>query len=356
VKYYTNKARQAGMTLIELTVVLLVLIGLAGLLIPYVSGFVTKTHDSTGSSNIAAVNNAMMRFTVENYDKFPNKLDSLVDQDNVVFKKMMSSMMGNPQYFKTTTLTADQATSLTGAGVSTVMIMDKAATNATFDNTDGTKGVATGATFAIIDDSVISESDLSQRMGKPIDMASNDYFVFGLGDDSLIAGKTLNDVPVHFAKSANMGADNAYNHFVVMFEVPNASYCDDSGLAYSQTPGDDTGVDGTGAAIVATAGIQSTDFTYADLTAAQAAFDSATFADKTACEAFNATKVGDATWDNDAGATADVSQNEVETVSGVVWVAATTTAKYMGAAMAMGRGNFEGIGGAISGYYENTAN
>ena len=39
VKQYT---RQAGMTLIELTVVLLVLIGLAGLLLPYVSGFMME--------------------------------------------------------------------------------------------------------------------------------------------------------------------------------------------------------------------------------------------------------------------------------------------------------------------------
>jgi prepilin-type N-terminal cleavage/methylation domain-containing protein len=44
VKDYKIKTikRQAGMTLIELTVVLLILVGLAGLLVPYVGSFVQK--------------------------------------------------------------------------------------------------------------------------------------------------------------------------------------------------------------------------------------------------------------------------------------------------------------------------
>ena len=61
VKQYT---RQAGMTLIELTVVLLVLIGLAGLLLPYVGGFMIKTHDSTGTYNSAALDNNIQRYMV----------------------------------------------------------------------------------------------------------------------------------------------------------------------------------------------------------------------------------------------------------------------------------------------------
>lgn len=76
-KYYTKKARQAGMTLIELTVVLLVLIGLAGLLIPYVSGFVSKTHDSTGTQTVAALNNAIQRHDVE-FRGQPENFESLI--------------------------------------------------------------------------------------------------------------------------------------------------------------------------------------------------------------------------------------------------------------------------------------
>jgi len=347
VKYYTNKARQAGMTLIELTVVLLVLIGLAGLLIPYVSGFVTKTHDSTGSSNIAALNNAVIRFTVENYDKYPNKLDSLIDDNNVVFKKMMPEMMG-AKYLTEHTLTTAQATSLTNVGISNLMVMDSATTDATFANTTATPvGVALNTIIAKIDQSVINEADLSQRMGKPIDMVNNEYFIFGMGDDATIAGNTLNDVPVHFAKSANMGADNAYNHFVTMFAVPKAAYCYIGDFAYAQTAGD-----------TVTGSTDSTNFVYADSAAGLAATTTAagTAADEVACLALNITTAGDA-YDAVAGSVVgDGSDNEEETITGLYWVEASADAKYLGAAMAMGRGNFEGIGGAISGYYENTAN
>ncbi len=75
VKQYT---RQAGMTLIELTVVLLILIGLAGLLIPYVGSFVQKTHDSTNSNNLAQFNNAFIRYTTEN-NKLPQHMDTLTN-------------------------------------------------------------------------------------------------------------------------------------------------------------------------------------------------------------------------------------------------------------------------------------
>ena len=64
-KHYNNMARQAGMTLIELTVVLLILIGLAGLLVPYVGSFTQTTHDSTNSNNVTQLNNAMGRYVTD---------------------------------------------------------------------------------------------------------------------------------------------------------------------------------------------------------------------------------------------------------------------------------------------------
>ncbi len=48
---FKQMGREAGMTLIELTVVLLVLIGLAGLALPYISGFVGKTHNATSAAS-----------------------------------------------------------------------------------------------------------------------------------------------------------------------------------------------------------------------------------------------------------------------------------------------------------------
>ena len=79
-KHYKVKsyARQAGMTLIELSVVLLILVGLAGLLIPYVGSFTQTTHDSTNSNNVTQLNNAFLRYTSEK-NRLPPHVDLLTN-------------------------------------------------------------------------------------------------------------------------------------------------------------------------------------------------------------------------------------------------------------------------------------
>jgi len=287
-------ARQAGMTLIELTVVLLVLVGLAGLLIPYVSGFVGKTHDATGSSNIQSLNNSMQRYAVEHYDNFPNNMDSLIEGANgtagVVFTKMMDGMMpmGSDalnKYFDVLTLDANHAKQLTNVGIKNLRSMDPTTGDATFNNTDALVGVAATSKVVILKDGTAATmpttvlTNLAHVMGKPVDTVANYYVVLGLGDDSTIAGSTVSDVPVHFSQNGDMGANNAYNHFVTVFEVLKTGCSDGAAV---------------GSAACATAG---------------------------------------GTWTDPL----------------------THDAKFVGSAMAMGMGNFEGLGGAMIRYYENSA-
>jgi len=325
VKYYTNKARQAGMTLIELTVVLLVLVGLAGLLIPYVSGFVTKTHDSTGASNIQALNNAMQRYSVEHYDHFPNSMDSLLQGatgSEVIFTKTMTEMMPGSfgKYFVAYSLDTAQAKSLTDAGISTLKQMDDTTGDATFANTAATDySVVATTKVAKLDDTKFTSETLSSVMGKPLSMTNNHYFVFGLGDDSTIAGETVSDVPVHFARSGAMGANNAYNHFVTVFEVPKAAYCNVDAIVIAD--------DGTGDGVATVV---------ADITGAI----DGTEASQADCDTNVATGIGANT----------------DTVTGVTFVNPDgAVAKFVGTAMAMGMGNFEGLGGSLTRYYENSA-
>jgi len=354
VKYYTNKARQAGMTLIELTVVLLVLVGLAGLLIPYVSGFVTKTHDSTGSSNIQALNNAMARYQVEHYDRFPDQMDSLLEADNSVYSKMMSSimpMMGTGNYLAPLQIDAAKAKALKDVGIKTLMVMDDTTGDATFRNTSGAATVGAGSFVAeITSDAVLA--DLGTRMGTPTDPTIYHYVVFGIGDDSKIAGATIAQVPVHFAANGDMGANNAYNHFVGVFEILKQDACDASGWSSDYSPiipgvtGDNTVDVDTNAAIVEQA------------TTDQTIPDTATLSGITTmanCNALNSVTGGGIGWDGTAldGSTA-VSGSGAFVTSGVVWkTAGSDKARFMGSAMAMGMNNIEGLGGAMTRYYNN---
>jgi len=327
VKNYNKIARQAGMTLIELTVVLLVLIGLAGLLIPYVSGFVGKTHDSTGSSNIQALNNAMIRFSVENYDAYPDKMDSLIQEDDAVYSKMMSQM-----YLEPHTLLANEATSLKGAGINNLMVMDETTDNATFGNTTGTPlAVTTGKVVAILKGTVLT--NLANIMGKPVDTVHNHYVAVGVGDESTIAGKTVADVPVHFAGRADMAANVKYNHFIAVFETPKADFCDLTAFNALNDLGSNAIIESTDAPVAVQVD--------ADAATALAAAGTSVAIDagKLACSNLNGVD------------TAGDADGEIWTTAGYTWVDGGSDAKFVGTAMAMMMNNFEGMGGALSNYY-----
>ncbi len=69
-------SHQAGLTLIELTVVLLVLVGLAGLTVPYISGFMANTSSATGAFTVSDLNNSLQLYQNQT-NALPNNLDLL---------------------------------------------------------------------------------------------------------------------------------------------------------------------------------------------------------------------------------------------------------------------------------------
>jgi type II secretory pathway pseudopilin PulG len=233
VKQYT---RQAGMTLIELTVVLLVLIGLAGLLIPYVTGFMAKTHDSTGSFNSAALDNTMQRFMTDKM-RAPNNMESLIQTvagtgaAGANCDPAGNGAVGLP-YCKlmTTTFYTVQAAaaprnmSLSAAGITSVYNMDPSTDNATFNSTVAASTPIVPATnLAIVaTDGTSIESHLASAFERNInsfDATCYDYVVFGIGDKTDLIGSAMSTAPVHFASQGAMGPANRYNRFVTVWQV-----------------------------------------------------------------------------------------------------------------------------------------
>lgn len=221
------------MTLIELTVVLLVLVGLAGLLIPYVSGFIGKTHDATGSANLTGVANAITRYETEN-GSYPNKMDSLILADGSAMVDYM--MAGTPLTAYDASLTdlavaanQDVCWGLRKAGITQVIAMDpgtKTNFNPTFNNDDATTPVLTlmtggmGSMMPTCNANKVVEitnTEAKTVLGR-VDTTKR-YVVFGLGQENTAVGKTLQDAPVHFAKAGSMNASNKYNRFLAIYEI-----------------------------------------------------------------------------------------------------------------------------------------
>lgn len=238
-KNYTPK-HQAGMTLIELTVVLLVLIGLAGLLIPYVSGFMQKTHDSTGTFNSAGLDNNIQRYIAEKMT-LPNNMEALINgaaatnpagaacqvasAANAVYCNMMHA-----GFFTPVVTAAPRNMSLSMGGVTSLYYNNPDTDNATFGSTmpaptpiSTTTTVAAVAALDIDGDTNSSVAEhLAAAFERPITSfndACYEYVAFGIGDKTDLIGKTMSTAPVHFASQGTMGPAKKYNRFVAVFQV-----------------------------------------------------------------------------------------------------------------------------------------
>jgi len=235
VKHYNKMTRQSGMTLIELTVVLLVLIGLAGLMIPYVGGFVSKTHDSTGSDSLASLNSAIQRYDVQFLGQ-PAGYDSLMSSvtagSGTVYKKLMNGddtgTLDAKDYIKVVTVDAQ---SFTDVGIDNVMLMDDATSDATFAATASSTNLSGNVDLLALQVSgtcgmndpmgcIADDAELGKILGRSVDTAANDYVIFGVGQESAMVGKTVSEAPVHFAKTGAMSAANKYNRILAVYAVP----------------------------------------------------------------------------------------------------------------------------------------
>lgn len=236
-----NMTRQAGMTLIELTVVLLVLIGLAGLLIPYVSGFVGKTHDSTGVDNQAEIDSMMQRYATQ-YMRSPNNMEALINAAdataaagadcaaataNTVYCKMMYT-----GYFTPLVIAAPMNMSLSMAGITSLYYNNADTDNATFASTvalpTNLSATSTVAGVAIAPDWLADNpagtiedylADVFGTTPNKFDGNCYEYVAFGIGNGSDLNGTVMSTAPVHFASQGTMGPVNKYNRFLVVYQV-----------------------------------------------------------------------------------------------------------------------------------------
>jgi type II secretory pathway pseudopilin PulG len=281
-----NPIRQSGMTLIELTVVLLILIGLAGLLLPYVGGFATKTHDAANSTSEKELAGAILRFDTQ-YARYPDNMDSLLDSSgaapnliNYFISDRMAGTMGQPanaatQYgmapvimnISTAAMGAGPApapvaskeasicASLRKGGINSSKVMDSAADNTAEPPVGTALGANFNPTFNYYNGGTMNWNEMMACQGNVVELTNttkiaqavgtdkaeidakvakgHTFVVFGVSTGSEMMGRTVQDAPVHFASNGKFGPTNAYNRLLAIFEVdasttklPNSSSID----------------------------------------------------------------------------------------------------------------------------------
>lgn len=207
-----NKAARSGFTLIELIVVLMILVGLAGMVIPAVTDMVTRTHTSTASGNIGEVANAIARYETQ-YLQYPNNFDSLMtafDTGNALDTLDEEIQTGGDHALVEVTVTPGILETLEHAGITSLGL--HTAGDGTFDAPTPTALAAT--------DVVLGLSPAEQvALGLETTGVANKYVVFGVGSINTAIGKTMTEAPVEFPESGEVNPTTSYRRFLAVFDV-----------------------------------------------------------------------------------------------------------------------------------------
>jgi Tfp pilus assembly protein PilE len=210
-----------GLTLMELVIVLLVLIALAGIVLPMLPNMITRSHTAAAATNITEISKAIQTFEGLQ-GTYPDGWDALTDGTTIA-----DYVPGGTGADLTTgTLTGPQVANLSRAGISTLYSMiatkaalDTAGQSPTFNPYSTpfpgqTAVTLTSGTVALLGPTGILKLNLS---------TTGTYLVVGLGKPNKMVGRTINDVPYHFLDDPGSTPNDVYTRYVAIFKVSDTA-------------------------------------------------------------------------------------------------------------------------------------
>ncbi|MEZ6187110.1 MAG: prepilin-type N-terminal cleavage/methylation domain-containing protein [Planctomycetota bacterium] len=218
--------RRRGLTLIELTVVLLVLAAVAGIIVPRLTGYFVRAHGASGATNIGETVKAIGLYEVNNGGNMPNNWDTFViNPTTTTIVGDMGLTGGDLAAINVPTAGED---ALIAAGITNLLYVDNDGTN--FNGPDATyTPYATPTPVAINNDATptamagLTASGI-QALG--LQGVAGDYVVLGLGSQNTLIGNGIVDAPVHFPETSAVPQE-IYSRFLAVFRLS-----DDGGTTY----------------------------------------------------------------------------------------------------------------------------
>jgi prepilin-type N-terminal cleavage/methylation domain-containing protein len=225
-----QEARQRGLTLIELVIVLTILVALGSLLVPLASDMLARTHMAKCSVTIPEITKLLNTRYAATL-KLPNNMDSLMSNDQLaVFDGLPGGgdMSGQATLFSAT---ADDIAALQNVGITSVI--DAAGAAADLDDVTidsfppGTSPRVLSATAPDGNLVQLTAGDVEAAFFLPAGFASN-YILFGLGNSASIVGpgKAIQEAPTHFGDTAEFNPADVYQRYGVVVGIQDAGTAD----------------------------------------------------------------------------------------------------------------------------------
>ena len=222
----TRCTNRRGLTLIELLLVLVILIGLAAVLVPMFGNVVGLTHAASSSASIESTARAIENHKAM-FGGYPNQLDLLLTDhaDDSTLAPFGGTVAATE--LTTVAVTDRIADALGDAGI--IEVVENPADAALLDEEDHTifgLGDTAGGTERVIAVSdtpsptnvVVLGADAIVRLG--LDPTFT-YVVLGVGNNNDGIGKSMVSAPVHFLPDG--GSNEAiYSRFLAVFRISAA--------------------------------------------------------------------------------------------------------------------------------------
>ena len=220
--YAPSTRRRFGLTLIELLMVLVILIALAGILVPLLPNIVGRGETASGATSQTEIYKWIQAYE-QLYLTYPSDWDALTDGT-----QRITYVRGGGDVTLDSGLSAGEAGALTSAGIARVQLMVEAPSGATpappahktFDPYQNASYVTNGAAPAASGKFLVltTSGQKSLNLGDGI-TSSGKFVVFGFGRRATIVGKGVANAPVVFRDDAGKTPDKVYCRYGVVFQV-----------------------------------------------------------------------------------------------------------------------------------------
>jgi prepilin-type N-terminal cleavage/methylation domain-containing protein len=197
-----------GLTLIELIVVLIILVGLGGLLVPVIGNALTRTHVATCSANFPEITQALMRMDALR-GNFGDGWDSCTD----------GTLAVNGPGYTVVPLAAGEELALAEAGITQV-----------FDHPDVTaRTVDFNVTFnpeyrparpLIVGEELMT---MTPEQAAALSLPPGKHVVLGIGPNWTGLRDVAFEMPVHFGDTPGFLPHQVYSRFKAIFQVADAA-------------------------------------------------------------------------------------------------------------------------------------
>lgn len=187
---------RAGLTLLELVVVIAILAALAALIVPRLSGIRDQTDASVNMSLVGDLNRSIATYE-HRFLKSPGTWDGLVPQAGSTLYSRLHPELASK--LTVVTLTATQAQSLIDAGITDLVVVDPAYTGSPSDSAiDDFVTIAAGTKVPVLfkeawtgHGTTFLDRAFNVQSSNP-----NEFVVLGVGMSSSLRGSAVHDAPI----------------------------------------------------------------------------------------------------------------------------------------------------------------